>query len=413
MKRPLFILAGNGPYLNRGCEAIIRGTVEIIRRHFANPRFLVCSDFPSEDALLSQRKNEYDKDIEHVSMTPTYWGGKSVSSKMKRYVLEHCPLLRRERTYRDILSELNEAQAVLSVGGDNYSLDYGALRLFTDLDDLVASKRKKLVIWGASIGPFDSQPKSEVFMASHLRKQTAIFSRESYTRAYLKKIGVDKNVYDVADPAFLMQPVEPADSAMYAHLDETIGLNFSPLMGRYVCSGNAERWMTLSRQIIARVKSEFGLPILLVPHVCDENPNNNDYLFMKTIVEDSPLEGVTVLSPEYSSQELKWIISKLRVFAGARTHATIAALSSYVPTVSFSYSIKALGINQDVFSTHDYCLKPEELNPDRVCVILSNVLRNRVRIKAYLASKIPQFLEAASKAGYFLKKLCEANSHDG
>ena len=406
MSRPLFILAGNGSYLNRGCEAIVRGTVDIIRMRFQNPRFLVCSYFLSDAALSAQRKNEFDKDITHVGMVPPYTGGKSIPSRIKRRLLEHIPFLRRRRTYRHILPELSEAQAVLSVGGDNYSLDYGTPRMFTDLDDLILSKGKKLVIWGASVGPFHSRPDYETYMAAHLSNVTAIYARESYTRAYLAKIGVSSNVYDLADPAFIMKPVEPAQSPAFARLGETIGLNFSQLMGRYVCPGNEDRWLILAKEIVARIKNEFGLPILLLPHVCEEDPNNNDYLFMKAIIQDSPLEDVSILNPDYSSQELKWIISKLRLFAGARTHATIAALSSCVPTISFSYSLKALGINQDVFSNLDYCLKPGELNPDRICAVFSSVLRDENEIREQLVSRMSEIYQTSERAGGFLKELC-------
>jgi colanic acid/amylovoran biosynthesis protein len=53
-----------------------------------------------------------------------------------------------------MLPYLDDAAAVLSVGGDNYSLDYGVPKLFTDLDDIVLEKKKPLAIWGASVGPF-------------------------------------------------------------------------------------------------------------------------------------------------------------------------------------------------------------------------------------------------------------------
>ncbi len=33
-ENPTFILAGNGPYDNRGCEAIVRGTVKILRHYY-------------------------------------------------------------------------------------------------------------------------------------------------------------------------------------------------------------------------------------------------------------------------------------------------------------------------------------------------------------------------------------------
>jgi hypothetical protein len=65
--RPFFILAGNGPYDNRGCEAIVRGTVKILREHFSDPQFLCISHFQDDDELRRQIVSETDRSIRHVS----------------------------------------------------------------------------------------------------------------------------------------------------------------------------------------------------------------------------------------------------------------------------------------------------------------------------------------------------------
>ena len=46
-------------------------------------------------------------------------------------------------------------------------------------------------------------------MRKHLQNVTGIFARESATIEYLKKIGINENVYEVADPAFLMAARKP------------------------------------------------------------------------------------------------------------------------------------------------------------------------------------------------------------
>ena len=43
---------------------------------------------------------------------------------------------------------------------------------------------------------------------------------------------------------------------------------------------------------------------------------------------------------------------------GARTHATIAAYSTCVPTVVFGYSVKSIGIAKDIFGTTDHYVLP-------------------------------------------------------
>ena len=74
-----------------------------------------------------------------------------------------------------------------------------------------------------------------------------------------------------------------------------------------------------------------------------------------------PQEKIFVIPPIYNAPETKWIISKMKFFAGARTHSTIAALSSYVPTLSFAYSIKAKGINKDIFGHEDLLYEPGKI----------------------------------------------------
>ena len=60
--------------------------------------------------------------------------------------------------YQKMIPHLDDAAAVLSVGGDNYSLDYGVPTLFTDLDDIAIEKRRTIVLWRASVSPCDKIP---------------------------------------------------------------------------------------------------------------------------------------------------------------------------------------------------------------------------------------------------------------
>ena len=64
-ERPLFILAGNGPYTNRGCEAIVRGTVKILRSYFRDPSFLCLSHSLSGWEYIKQAQEEFDPKILH------------------------------------------------------------------------------------------------------------------------------------------------------------------------------------------------------------------------------------------------------------------------------------------------------------------------------------------------------------
>lgn len=410
--RPLFILAGNGPYDNRGCEAIVRGTVKILRKYFENPHFVCISHFQSDQQFEDQKRRESDSEIIHFS-TRRLNKRKVIKSAWKletwydvfHYAINKDTFFR--SVYRDMVPFLSKAEAVLSIGGDNYSLDYGIPSLFTALDDLVISHKKPIILWGASVGPFSSKPDYEKYMSDHLRKVTGIYARESETIRYLESIGVTENVYPVADPAFLMDPKPPQNEINIEN--DAIGINLSPLMGRYVTSGDSEKWIAMAGDIIAEVSKRTGRHIYLMPHVT--SPHSDDYAFMQKVISRlrEINHNITLIPPHYDAAEKKWIISRMAFFTGARTHSTIAALSSGVPTLSLAYSIKARGINRDIFGHTEYCMESRDIEPDSIVSKIISMLDQETSIRTELRERIPKIQKSALDAGLILEQLIKEN----
>lgn len=416
VEQPTFILAGNGPYENRGCEAIVRGTVKIIQDYFTDPRFICFSHFQSEEQYKEQCLQETDDAIVHLAslrfhkkkVIQTFWKPETMAAVFGLFFNKRSYY---KQVYREMVPYLNRATAVLSVGGDNYTIDYGVKPTsFTSLDDLVLAHDRPLVIWGASIGPFSKMPDYEQYMSNHLNIVTGIFARESATTKYLESIGVRDNVHPVADPAFLMDPVKPARIEAEIPIEkESIGLNFSPLMARYVTDGNLKEWTDKVGSIIVNVAENTGMPIFLIPHVT--SPRSNDYSFMQralSLISQKDV-NITLVPPLYNAAETKWIISQMALFAGARTHATIAALSSSVPTLSFAYSVKARGINRDVFGHTEYCMDPKDLDAKKIGAQIVSMMNQKESIKASLRKCIPDIQMSARKAGMELKQLLDEN----
>ena len=404
--RPLFILAGICPFENRGCEAIVRGTVNILRTYFQDPSFLILSYTQDTDfGLLSG--NEKDEAIIHKKMNYDEYIAKKPFLKRILFMLDRTK--NKFLLCNEMLPYMDNARAVLSVGGDNYSLDYGIPAMFTDLDDVVLARKRPLILWGASVGPFNRLPRYETYMKRHLRKATAIFARESVTVDYLTKIGVTENVYHVADPAFLMDPVEPHHENKKLTIKRgAIGLNLSPLMARYVTGGDLRQWERIAANIVNTLAKKTGCPLYLIPHVTI--PDSNDFSFLKKVrdlTDNSVKNEINLISPEYNAAETKWIISNMSLFAGARTHSTIAALSSNVPTLSFAYSIKAKGINRDIFGHEEYCLDPVQLTPEIVTSRIESMLAGTDNIKQELTEKMPFIRKSAMNAGKILQGIVE------
>lgn len=397
--RPSFVLAGNGPYLNRGCEAIVRGTVAIIHSIFGPSTFTALSFFSDRREFLAQAASEHDQDIAHHPIKP--FAGRFNPRRGYNRLRRMLGIQDGKVYYGSNREIIRNADAVLSIGGDNYSLDYGFPRMFTIFDDYVLSLRKPLILWGASVGPFHTAPDYESYMREHLRSVTAIFARENVTMEYLDRIGVNTNVHLVADPAFLMEPREIPGFDVEA---DAIGLNFSPLMAKFVTAGDMALWRRRVAEILTAVRKRFKNAIYLIPHVTVSG--NDDHLFMQEaldLLDDK--SGVILVPDTLNAQATKWLIGKLRVFAGARTHATIAAFSTGVPTLTFGYSIKAYGINRDFYGNDDYCLKADQCEAGAVVERLTDLFESHAQRRAELCERLGAVQARAMLNGAYLQRV--------
>ena len=89
--------------------------------------------------------------------------------------------------------------------------------------------------------------------------------------------------------------------------------------------------------------------------------------------------GRVVMIDDCSAEELKGYISKCCFFIGARTHSTIAAYSSKVPTLVIGYSVKSRGIATDLFGTYEnYVLPVQELKEEDSLIKAYEFLKERL-----------------------------------
>jgi len=310
--------------------------------------------------------------------------------------------------YKEILPDLDleNTRAVLSLGGDNYSLDYGKPKFFTDLNNLVLNKNKPILIWGASVGPFSKLPDYEKYIQEHLKRITGIFARESLTVKYLDSLGITRNVHRVADPAFLLDPVKPTEDKFKEKiLDGAIGINFSSLMANFLTDISLEKWTHNCAEIIKKIILEIDRPIYLIPHVTVQGSSDHAFLMKVLSLIGRPKDTITLLSANLNASETKYIISKMYVFLGARTHSVIAALSSGVPTLSLTYSIKGIGISRDFYNNDNFSLSKEQLTPDIIVQKTKELIKERENVKEQIEAALPRVEKLALNAGQYLKNI--------
>jgi colanic acid/amylovoran biosynthesis protein len=408
-KCKVFLFVGSAAYSNRGCEAIVRGTVDILSKKMTGSRFIISTsvdDFPADGF-----EKEYG--LEYRVPLNTGWDRRSRFLKPKwwirRILLRPLPRLTYEYVYSVQLRAMEESDCALRVGGDIYTLDYGSLGYLLKLDKTLLSTDKPLVLWGASVGPFEGNSNVKNRIQKHLNKFSLILARESETVGYLSSLGIESNVRLVADPAFCMAPLQPAlDKNMMNFLNEKpVGINLSAFAGKFSKNHNERTWRENAKECVTRLLQAKMGPVLLVPHVFKDG--NDDYKFLESVKQDLAEwdSQVEIMPRNLSAPQIKWVIGQTRLFAGARTHSTIASLSSHIPTLSLGYSMKATGINKDIFGDLSWLLPVSSLRPDEFVKKMNELNSNRESIKEHLQKVIPTIQERALSAGDYVAELLE------
>ena len=184
---------------------------------------------------------------------------------------------------------------------------------------------------------------------------------------------------------------------------EVIGINISPMILKYEEKENItyKNYFNLVKSIL----EETNYSVALITHVT--NNTGGDYTVNEKLYHDfSEYKDRIILVPEMKAENIKYIISKCKIFIGARTHATIAAYSNSVPTLVVGYSVKARGIAKDLFGTYDnYVIPVQSLREENDLVSAFKWIEERKEnIKKELQEKIPSYKSRINNIAEPLKK---------
>ena len=382
MKYFLFNHVGS---LNHGCEAIVRGTVNIVDNADKNAQFVLSSFAPETDSGITEVEKRTFA-VRQLSFMEKLVSAFNIKVRhSEEYALR--------KMYSDITAQAQDCDICVSIGGDTYC--YGDNHGIQVLTRELKKSGKKVVLWGASIGEEDL---SEEKLQS-LKDFDAIFTRESLTYELLKNKNANENIFLNPDPAFCMERDDVKLIEGFTK-ENTLGLNVSPLVEGY----NPEITKVTS-DFIRYVLENTTLNFLLVPHVVEKG--NNDYEYMTQFYEQFKDSGrVEILPPDLNAKQYKGYIANTRFFIGARTHATIAAYSSGVPTAVLGYSVKSRGLAKDLFGEELYVLNSRKLTDAQPVIdTFNSLVENENEIKGVLMKKIPLYLRNAMQMGDKLSKL--------
>jgi polysaccharide pyruvyl transferase WcaK-like protein len=163
--------------------------------------------------------------------------------------------------------------------------------------------------------------------------------------------------------------------------------------------------MTMGAYNIEYIINKTDMCVALIPHVVWEAVD--DRKILKEFYEKYKSTNRVFLIDDCPCEELKGYISKCRFFIGARTHSTIAAYSSNVPTLVVGYSVKARGIAKDLFGTwENYVLPAQQIKEsNELTKAFMWLEKNEINIKDHLSDILPEYKERINNGINALKAL--------
>lgn len=333
-------LYNHGGSANHGCEALVKTICAFLKD---KNNLSLLSELPQEDFYYNLQ--------EIVQILPA----KQRCSKFNVDFLKAYIHLKKTGDYfpMDVLPYLKSIRLIkkgdigISIGGDVYC--YEDYQKYILLHDLIYRRECKTVLIGCSL---EANLFSKPEFITDMKKYVYISARESLTFQLLKNAGLT-NISLRPDSAFTLKP-EYIKVPVEFQENNTIGINVSPLVIRKEKKPGIV-YANLSK-VICWILENTDCSITLIPHVVWEN--NDDRVPLNKLLKKFETTRRVVMIEDSNCNKLKGYISRCRLFIGARTHATIAAYSTCVPTLVLGYSIKSKGIATDLFGTDEKYVIP-------------------------------------------------------
>ncbi len=358
---------------NHGCEAIVRSTVDLLG---LSP--IIISDSPESDryygieqvAVVRSKSNYQNSIFEKVRLR---CGNDRVGYYIKG---------------KHESKDFETGSTAFSIGGDNYCYGNAYNWHLEGLNRSLHKRGVKTILWGCSIEPSSITESMKRDFALY----DCIVAREKISYNSLKDINA--NTLYACDPAFMLKPAQCALPDNFS-VGNTVGINISPLIQKKEkIEGITERNY---HALINYILEETDFQIALIPHVVCKG--NDDREPLQKLYNDISKKDRVCLIEDHDCMELKWIISQCAYFVGARTHATIAAYSSCVPTLVVGYSTKAVGIARDLFGQKENYVLPVQglMQNEQIIQNFEWLTENGVIIREHLKTVLPNYCSSMKK----------------
>jgi len=303
-------------------------------------------------------------------------------------------------------------------GGDSFTDLYGQYRFqsIVGVKSYFLDQKIPLGLLPQTYGPFKDPINREIAVDLIRRSQFA-WARDQRSYQVLQDLlnsdfNPDRHHCGV-DVAFLLDVEKPPESALETQTLDWLSSGSKPVIGLNVSGliyndpeaavrqyGFVADYRQVIRGFVEKVLRQSDANVLLVSHVVAPPGNfESDAGACQEVLRllgDLSGGRVKMLSELNDPRQVKWVISQCDWFCGTRMHATIAGLSTGVPTAAIAYSLKTAGVFETC-GQGDHVADPRELSTDAVIECLWKSWNSRVETRESLVTGLVPVLEQANR----------------
>ena len=217
----------------------------------------------------------------------------------------------------------------------------------------------------------------------------------------MKQNGLMDKIFLVADPAFQMA----IDENKNPH--NTIGINISLLSLNHISDDIEKSKINLFNSLEHLINNTSDYDFLLIPHVMTSNGGSQDdnEIINEFYEFSNNKDKLKKLPYGLGAIETKKNIKSCKILFAARMHCAVAGISSNVPTVMLTYSIKGTGMVNYAYGNSEMSVNLKNLTKDDLYEKYKFVIDNYQTIKDNLEINSHKFLEDSNRAAIDLKNL--------
>jgi colanic acid/amylovoran biosynthesis protein len=408
-------------YYNKGDAAITSATVKLIQKTFPNATITALAFDPES---FTENENSVKDSVEVLPM-PTISDSlhplRTLFNLASSFNLQRIfgplflvlslmlfrPLRHFDKTLDQILRSIDDSNLIVVVGG-NYL--YSHPGFYVHAIPIIYSKfvqKKKTVLLGHSIGPFQdfSSRKVSGFI---LRFADLVIYRENISKLYVKD-NLDiclPNAFVACDMALFLQS---SNVTIERHLtDNGVGITVRPWL--FKASNLNYRYLDSIVQTATYLLKK-GFEIYLIPFSTiqgEENDQTTCDAIYKKLSKEHPKSAHLLEFRCESPESILRILENLRlkVLIGTRFHSVLLASTLGIPSVIISYQhFKAYGMSK-LLGLSDYVINIESIDSHQLKDCVNKLIENNEREKKKLKENVNQLHKSNElKVSFMLSSL--------